>query len=587
MSMITRARGVLAAVRGAIVTPGDQAAAAPSGTLAQMIRQIVSAQKPPIVQPSLEAQRLTTVHSEPSVRTYTTWTPAMLKSALTMADGGNLSKAADLCDAILGDDRAPAVLNTRVNAVLGSPLTFEAGRGRSKKAVVKALEIGEDWYSAYDEAVLGQLLLWGRLLGVGLAQQNWRILPDHGNREIPVVENWHAQHLRWDPRERRWMVRVGDGGQEAAAAPGDGKWIIFTPYGANRPWAHGLWRGMSRLWLLKQYALDDFGTHSEAHGNPMRVGIPPKAGEANHGNKKLREELASDLADMASSSSIVLPPGFDFRLVEATANTFEMFVKQIDMANAGMSIMAIGSNLPTEVGNGAQTGATAQNLVRVDYKRADAEVLSTTTHDQTLTWWAEFNFAARGLAPWPEWEIEPKADLQARAVLVKTVADAIDKFGEAGAPVDVSAILEEFEIKERVIAEDEVRGSGKIFKYHLDYGVLSKNELRRALGFDPVPGGENPPVPVAENTPGRDIGQDALSVVVGLNAMPQRQATIETLRAVWLRGAELAAPSERDEWAMRRVRSYLHLLAHGEPEHPAYTADDDLLPEGHERKRGE
>ncbi|MGK3995111.1 phage portal protein family protein [Sorangium sp. So ce1024] len=552
MPLLDRALSWYAAARG-MLAPDAAAGGAPASllpkiSLADLKKALVPARKSALVDPALETQRLATHHAEPSVRTYLRWTPSDLTAALHQADAGNLRMAADLCEAILGDDRAVAVLNTRVNAVLGSELSFEAGRGRARATgrAVKALEAGEDWYAAWSEAVLGQMLLWGRLLGVQPAQHLWAELEDHGGRLIPVVEPWHARHLRKGPGNA-WRIQVGETLEEVPAHPGDGKWIIFTPYGSSRPWAHGLWRGFARLWLLKQFAIDDWGRHSEAHGNPMKVGIPPKAGDgARHGNKALRQELAQDLAELGANSTLVLPPGFDFKLVEATANTWEMFKAQIDMANSAMSIMAIGTNLPTEVGNAAATGATAQNLVRIDYKRADAEALSTMAHDQNLVWWAQFNFGGRGLAPWPLWDVTPPADHKAKAEVLKTVADGLKAFGEAGAPVDKRKVLEEYEIP--------------------------------AAPVDGTPAGEAAAPSEAPSTlPAIAEAHNAA------HAEPHRQTTVEVLRTVWGRGASLAAKDDRDAWAMGRVAAFLHLLAAGEPEHPAYVADNDLLPEGHER----
>ena len=357
---------------------------------------------------------------------------------------------------------------------------------------------------------------------------------------IPVARIYRARFLRHDEREDTWKLRFGNFGAEMPIAPGDGKWLMFTPYGASRPWEHGLWRGFGKLWLLKQLAIDDWGKHSELHGNGIKVGIPPKIGEPNHGNKNLRAQLAQDLADMGANSTLVLPPGFDFKLVEATANTWEMFRAQIEMANSAMSVMAIGTNLPTEVGNSASTGATAQNLVRLDYKRADAEALSTATHDQSLVWWAEFNYGDRGLAPWPLWDVVPPADQQAKAGVMNTVATSLKTFKEAGTPIDDRKVLEEYElpIKEGASAEA------------------------------PTPDADLPAIAAAHNA---------------AHADPARQTTVETLRAVWERGAALATGDDCDAWAMGRVTAFLHLLAAGEPEHPAYVADNDLLPDGHER----
>jgi hypothetical protein len=594
-----RARAAAAAAPPAPGSPYRQSAYVPPAAAADqgvVVREDFAPARAPV---DLDDTRLYAASDfrEPSARTYLTWTPSDIRQAERLADCGELRMAADLCSAILGDDRAAAVMNTRANAVLGSDLTFEKGRGRKRGAAVRALEAGEDWYEAFDEAVLAQMLIWGRLLGIQPTQLKWREFADHGGRVIPVADIYRARFLRFDERECAWKIKYGNFGLEMPIEPGDGKWLLFAPYGLSRPWEHGLWRGFARLWLLKQFAIDDWGRHSEAHGNPMRVGIPPKVGDQNHGNKKLRAELANDLSQLGANSTLVLPPGFDFKLVEAAANTWEMFKAQIEMANSAMSVMAIGTNLPTEVGGSASTGATAQNLVRLDYKKADAEALSTATHDQSLVWWAQFNFGDAGLAPWPVWDVTPPADAKAEVDVLKTFAEAVDKLTEANIPVDVQELAERFNVPLRKVEEARVQ-SPRIFEYHLKYGILTKNELRQSLGYDAEAGGDVVPEPIVQVPGTRPVSQrseEAATNVAALDALaeahnaahvePSRQTTAEALRAVWERGASLATGADRDAWAMGRVTAFLHLLAAGEPEHPAYVADNDLLPEGHERRR--
>src|SRR5262249_5471485 len=106
-------------------------------------------------------------NQEPPLRSYIVWTPALIKSAQLAADSGNLTRVADLCEYILGDDRAPSVLGTRRAALLAARLTFEPSghKGRSAR-VVRALEAEQDWWTLFPEDELGRLLVWGWLLGV-------------------------------------------------------------------------------------------------------------------------------------------------------------------------------------------------------------------------------------------------------------------------------------------------------------------------------------------------------------------------------------------------------------------------------------
>lgn len=469
-------------------------------------------------------------YTEPHVRTITTWTPDDIRRAIQIADNGDLIRAADLCEAILGDDRVSGVLNTRINALLGAPLTFEPGRGRRRGAAVRALEGSEDWWTMLPETMIRQHLRWAWLLGLSYGQLQYADYADHGGRTLPVLDFWHPQHLRQDTiGDRRWYVTVGSfGGTEIPVEPNAGKWVFLFPFGPDRPWAHGLWRGLSRLWLSKSLAYDDWSRYGDAHGNPLRVGLPPETGnQANNGTPGLRKQLASDLAEMAGGASIVLPPGFDFKLIEATANTWETFKAQIEMANAAISIAVLGSNLPTEVSGGAGTGATAQHLVRVDYKRSDASTVAEWAHDGLLVHWAYLNWGDRGLAPWPTYDVEPEADKKAKIDVAKTFAEAVAAQAQPGAR-DVAAI--DFE----ALGED------------LDIPLLAKEEPRQVPPAPPVPPA---PAPAAEE-------QQSL---VALNAAAAADA------AAWIATAALAttpdARQERIDEAFRRYHDTVNMGA--------------------------
>jgi phage gp29-like protein len=375
----------------------------------------------------------TTEHREPSSRVLIDWTPTQIRTAEALADAGSLRLAAELCEALLADDRVTGVLSTRTRGLLGLPLTFEeSGDGRRKKKALRALEAEEDWWAAFPEDQLGQLLDWGVLLGVGLGELVWI---ERGARVLPTLKVWHPRHLRYDWSARVWMLTTEAG--EVRVTPGDGKWILYTPQGINRPWSRGAWRALSRWWLLKHFARQDFARHSEVHGTPLRLGIGAEGSQ-----KGDRDKLAKDLAELGRDTALCVPFGWDVKLVEATARTHEMFVAQTTLADTATAIVLVGQNLTTEVKGGSFAAATVHRVVRADIIRSDGETASTTLHDQALTFWAEFNFGARSLAPWPQWATQPPEDAKATAETRKAQADAIGAARLAG--VDPEPLAEEF-----------------------------------------------------------------------------------------------------------------------------------------------
>lgn len=386
---------------------------------------------------------------EPSVRTFTKWTPALIRGAELSADGGNLRQAANLCDWMLGDDRIGPLLHTRVQTLLGIDPTFEAsGDKRRSNRVVRALEVQEDWWAAYPETELMQLLTWGILLGVKPARHQWVLDEDHGNRLLAMPECWHPQHLRYDWQTREWKIRVSqssglDAGIEQVLVPGDGDWILHTPYGKNRPWAYGLWRGLARMALLKTYAISDWSKHGE---KGSLLAIESGLGEI-PSTARQRKELAQDIFDRGKDAIAVLPPGFSIKLVEAKANTKNIYDAQIEMANKAIAIAIRGGNLSTDVEEGSRAAAEVHERLGDRAKlRFDAQGLTSTIHDQSLVYWAEFNFGDRKLAPWPVYPTDEDEDLGAKAETAGKAFAAATQATMLGFEVDPEGFIQEFDL---------------------------------------------------------------------------------------------------------------------------------------------
>ncbi|MFO0559053.1 MAG: DUF935 family protein [Polyangiales bacterium] len=384
--------------------------------------------EPPIVK-----TRPTVIHA-PSSRSIAPdqWSADLVRAAQAMADGGALRLAAELCDALLADDRVQGCLLLLTRGFFGLDLSFEEGVGSRRRRAHKALEAEEDWWSALPESDLAQLVTWGNILGVGVGRLDWQSL--HG-RMIPRLEVWHPKHLRFDSAARRWWVATSAG--EVEVQSGDGSWVLYTPGGREQPWAHGAWRAIARWWLLKKYALSDWGRHSEQAG-----GV--KVATTQEGSESDRRKLANDLATLGQDAAVALPKGWDLRLVEVSANTFETFRAQVDSANAAIAIALCGQNLTSEVRGGSRAAAQVHQQVANAVLRGQAESLSTTIHDQILSYWAEFNFGSAEAAPWPVWSTDPPESDETLAATAKSVGEAIAALKTAGVAVDARAMAARF-----------------------------------------------------------------------------------------------------------------------------------------------
>jgi len=383
---------------------------------------------------------------QPSVRCSTTWSPALIKTALLQADSGQFRTLADLCDWTLADDRVGAVAQTFVGGLLSLPLAFEpSGDGRRKGRAVRALEAEEDYWKIAPEDEVFQIYTWSLLLGF-----QWAHLEhvESNGRVLPCLRFWHTRNVRFDWTSRRWFTKVDDGLGEVEMVDGDGEWVMFSPYGRFRPWAHGLWRGTARWCLLKSYAEDDWGRHSEKAS--LLVAETPMGTDST-----LRRELAADLYGIGRNAALAPPPGVKLALLEAKANTRDLYLAQVEAANTAIAVSWLGQNLTTEVKEGSFAAAQVHGRGEGQRIRGFCEFESTTLREKVLTRWAELNYGNRDLAPWPVRKTELPEDGKRVAEIAKLRAESFSAMKTAGVTIDAEAWFVRGEIEIVEIKEPE------------------------------------------------------------------------------------------------------------------------------------
>jgi hypothetical protein len=363
---------------------------------------------------------------EMPVRSVADWTPAGVKAALRDADSGMLARPADLVEAIMGDDRVQGVLSTRTHGLLGLTVQFygddeQVQALEGTKSLAGQPAIPGDWIRMFPEAELAQFMSWGILLGVGLAER----VPDPdrkvGERDVPRIKIWHPRWLRHDWATQRWMLTTSEG--EVEVTPGDGRWMMYCPYGDHRPWTQGAWRPISFAFVLKQFALHDRARHSEVLGSAARVGVAPSgAKEAN------RRAFLRDIRNMGRDNGMVLPEGWDLKMVEATGRTWEIYSAQIEWADRAIAITLAGQFVTTEGTKGFSNG-NIHNDIKRDLITFTAESLSTCLHDQGVVPWSIANYGSASAndnaAPWQRWDTTPPEDKKSTAEAISTLGEAI------------------------------------------------------------------------------------------------------------------------------------------------------------------
>jgi hypothetical protein len=449
---------------------------------------------------------------------------------MSSADSGSMMQPADLTESIMTDDRISGVLSTRTNGLLGLPLSFAGGSPAASQALRGADESSGstsprgDFWQMFPEAELAKLTRWGLMLGVGIGQMVPMIDRQLGGREIPTLKTWHPRWLqRILPTTDPGFWRLTTASATIEIDPNDPQWIIYCPYGGDRPWADGAWRSTSFAWILKQFALHDRARHSEVAGSPARVGVAPEGA-----TQKGRQQWLSQLKNMGRDTSLVLPPGYDLKLVESTARTWEIYTKQIEWADRASTVVLAGQIVTTEGSPGFSRGNIHERIAR-DLIRFTSETLSTTLRDQALKPWAALNFGNADVAPWPQWDTTPPEDQKQKADTTRVLGEAIGKLDEVLAAskqrVDAVAIVESAGVPLLPIDQTgEATPNVELAPTDLA-GVVRVNEARASASLPPLllPDGSPDPdgmITVAEFKAKQEAQANPQAAPVGPGAAP-------------------------------------------------------------------
>ncbi len=419
-----------------------------------MPKPAVTKKKPTIAEAAKAETR-----TEPRTSAVIGWSPDRIKSAENLANAGNFSLAADLCETMMADERVSQALDKLYSATT-LPLTFELPGVKSEQSkedpIVQALET--DWWRMLPEPVLREVVAWVSMLGAALLHVDDWAVDDETGRVVAKFSVWSPKHLRRDQEANAWRLRTASGpgdwaGQEETILPGDGRWILILRGSNWRSVMKAPWRGIARFWLLKQYALVDWPSNSERHGQGTAVAQNVSGTTKLPDNK--RQALANDMAALKRNAVIVMPDGFEYDLVTDDANSYITFKAQIEAANSGITIGITGTNLTTEVKGGSFAAASVHAAVDAQKMRGLLELLSTGFRDQLLVWWVAFNFGT-GAAPYPHWDTTPPEDLAALADTQVKASLAIGQWQKVGINPSRKWVTQKWGIVEAVDEDDEL-----------------------------------------------------------------------------------------------------------------------------------
>lgn len=352
---------------------------------------------------------------------------------------GRLAEAARLYRAAVTEDGVIAgLMSTIGHGILGLPMSFQ-GDPEQCAALADAEGTPGEYGQMLPQSEAAQVFADGVGFGLGLGQfvtTCWQCGADEidpcgmcetcgvvaiarpcGQRVVTRLRWWDPQYLRQDPYSRRWFLQTING--EIEIHPGDGEWLLYTPYPEVDAWRHGPWLYLTIAFVFSRDAVFDRQRHSEVL-SPVRVMAGIKAT-----TKEGRKKALAILQAMQRDNQFVLPEGYDYKVVESSGKILDIYSAIIAWAKEQASVGLTGSTVSID-GTKGFTSANVYERV-ANWKRAFyASTWCDCVRAQGLVYWGLDNFASRKV-PTTKINVESPEDAKARADSYGALGDSLAK----------------------------------------------------------------------------------------------------------------------------------------------------------------
>lgn len=190
-------------------------------------------------------------------------------------------------------------------------------------------------------------------------------------------------------------------------------------------------------------------------------------------------------------AGVTVPEGIVLELLEPRrSGSADTYRDLANWCNDEMSRAVLGQMLTVsqgEGGSGSLALGRVHESVRLDYIRTDACLLMDAINNQLLRWMIDFNFGVDSAVPHWTIDLTPESDDAVEAQIDRELL-------KMGVPIPLRYFYERYgrpapEPGERLLRYDD----NNLYQYHLQFGVLTVNEVRTSLGLPPVAWGNRPP----------------------------------------------------------------------------------------------
>ncbi|MBX3204013.1 MAG: DUF935 family protein [Labilithrix sp.] len=350
----------------------------------------------------------------------TEWEYEQIASALHQADNGEFSELGRITDALRGDGTIVGQLSTRYDGLLSLPRYDEAERPEVKDALTKAFP------TLAPTPELKLIASDGDICGFGIGEI---IEPRRG---LLTVIRHSPQHAIYKEHVDQWSLRTKEG--LLPINPGDGRWILYQPYGRYMPWRNAIWRALARNYILKEHALLSLSAWNGSLATPAKVLEKTKGAADEEGESAIQQ-----VDSWGFLPSYLLPEGWKLSLLQADQKSADSFRQMAELCDKDSILTISGQSGTTEQGAGFGN-SNVFAAVKATLIQSTGNALAQCLNEQLLPTWADYTFGAYlGWASHPSvrWDTTPPRDRKADADAANMMMTALKAAKDLGADVDL------------------------------------------------------------------------------------------------------------------------------------------------------
>lgn len=349
-------------------------------------------------------------------------TPPRLAAIYKEADQGDVRRQAELFEEMEEkDSHLFSQLQVRKNAVLGLDYDFapwsESAEDKKICDFVSDVLLGQE---DFEEALLDLLDALGK--GYALSEIMWSV--DGGRAVVSRLEWIHAKKAIFyrEPQgeKSREAPRIAteDEPIEGEQMP---PWkLVYHRYKARSGYdtRAGLLRVCAWMYLFKNYSIKDWVSFAEVFGMPLRLGKYDS-----NASRDDKDSLRRAIHSLGADAAGIISKNTEIQFVETVKNTGSdnVYETLANFCDAQMSKAILGQTATSEGTPGRLGNEDAQDLVRHDLLKADAEALAKTIRFQVVRPLVGYNFGWDKPLPWFKLMYERPEDLEQLSAMYKNL----------------------------------------------------------------------------------------------------------------------------------------------------------------------